>query len=355
MGNDSDSETSRREFLLAGTSIAVGAALAGCAPEEKSVLPAVTDIQRSHRRQGKSTVVIQRCLSYEEKIVDLIAPWVSRLDRLQIKNRKIFLKVNMVDFYEGRPLTTNPAMIEALIDVLAGLGAASIQVGDGPALNRDTDYLLSATGIGACCQRKKVQFVDLNIDDLDKVDNVTGFTRLEHFLLPRSIVTADLVVSMPKLKTHRWSRFTASMKNLFGVVPGRRYGWPKSLLHQCGVDNSIMDLVATVKPALCVVDAVTAMEGEGPLSGDAINSGFIVIGEDPAAVDSVCARAIGIDPDLVKYLLMAEQVIGNIRLNDILLEGDSLESVTRKFRLPARFNQPLNAAEARRQSEFGAT
>lgn len=318
-------------------------------------MPPISESQKKLRHQGKSTVAIERCLSYEENIPKLLSPRIAELCGERIKNRRIFLKINMVDYREGRPLTTDPRLIEALVDMFIGLGANTVAVGDGPALNRDTDYLLEATGIGHCLKKKGLRFVDLNIDDLQKVENPLQFTGLDHFLLPRSVMESELVVSVPKLKTHRWSRFTASMKNLFGVVPGRRYGWPKSLLHQKGVDFSIVDLVASVKPGLCIVDAITAMEGEGPLSGEAVESGFLLAGTDPAAVDATAARSIGIDPSVVRYIQLAGAVIGNIDPEEIDLTGTPLSEISRKFILPARFNHPENSAEAQRQSEFGAT
>ncbi len=75
-------------------------------------------------------------------------------------------------------------------------------------------------------------------------------------LLPVELLKADVIVSLPKLKTHHWAAMTASMKNFFGVVPGAVYGWPKNFLHFHGIDNSIVDLVATIRPHFTIVDAV---------------------------------------------------------------------------------------------------
>ena len=74
---------------------------------------------------------------------------------------------------------------------------------------------------------------------------------------------------MAKLKTHHWAGMTAAMKNLFGLVPGAVYGWPKNFLHYGGIDSSILDLNATVRPAFAIVDAIVAMEGDGPIMGTA--------------------------------------------------------------------------------------
>jgi uncharacterized protein (DUF362 family) len=72
---------------------------------------------------------------------------------------------------------------------------------------------------------------------------------------------------MPKVKTHHWTGVTLSMKNMFGVVPGSRYGWPKNVLHWAGINESILDICATVRPHFVIADGIIAMEGDGPLNG----------------------------------------------------------------------------------------
>ena len=79
--------------------------------------------------------------------------------------------------------------------------------------------------------------------------NRRGFTRLGTLHLPASLRRADLVVSLPKMKTHHWAGVTLAMKNLFGVMPGVAYGWPKNVLHHAGIPGSILDINAAVGPA----------------------------------------------------------------------------------------------------------
>ena len=78
----------------------------------------------------------------------------------------------------------------------------------------------------------------------------------------------DWIVSVAKMKTHHWAGATLSMKNLFGVMPGIYYGWPKNVLHQAGIENSILDINATLKPHFAIVDGIVGMEGDGPIMGD---------------------------------------------------------------------------------------
>ena len=117
---------------------------------------------------------------------------------------------------------------------------------------------------------------------------------------------------MPKLKTHHWGGVTLSLKNMFGTVPGRIYGWPKNVLHWAGLEESILDVAAAVRPGLAIVDGIVGMEGDGPIKGQAVNVGVIIAGTDPVAVDSTAARVMGIDPERVGYLEEAGRFLGQL-------------------------------------------
>jgi uncharacterized protein (DUF362 family) len=112
------------------------------------------------------------------------------------------------------------------------------------------------------------------------------------------------------------------MKNFFGVLPGAIYGWPKNILHMHGIDASILDLNATVRPHLTIVDAVVAMEGDGPIMGTPRPMGFVAMGTDLAAVDATCARIIGLDPNKMPYLSAAAHYLGNIDAAKIDQRGE---------------------------------
>jgi uncharacterized protein (DUF362 family) len=118
---------------------------------------------------------------------------------------------------------------------------------------------------------------------------------------------------MPKMKLHHWAGVTLSMKNLFGIMPGAVYGWPKNTLHVHGIHQSIMDINATLPvPRFNIVDGIIGMEGNGPIQGTARQSGVLVFGEDPVAVDATAARLMGVEPARVWYLMQANRFLGNI-------------------------------------------
>ena len=100
-------------------------------------------------------------------------------------------------------------------------------------------------------------------------------------------------VSVAKLKTHHWSGVTLSLKNLFGVIPGCRYGWPKNILHWNSIDRSILEIFGTVRPGFAVIDGITGMEGDGPLNGTAREVGLIAAGNDMVALDATAAPRHG--------------------------------------------------------------
>ena len=139
----------------------------------------------------------------------------------------------------------------------------------------------------------------------------TGFTGLDHLWLPRTVLAADFVVSMPKVKTHHWAGVTLSMKNLFGVVPGIAYGWPKNVLHWKGIDRSILDINAAVTAHFVIADGIVGMEGNGPLHGAPRKLGRIVLADDPVAADFTCAHLMGLNPLRVPHLAQAAEFLGN--------------------------------------------
>lgn len=152
-------------------------------------------------------------------------------------------------------------------------------------------------------------------------------------VLPTSLRRADLIVSMPKLKTHHWAGVTLSMKNLFGVMPGVYYGWPKNVLHLNGIEESILDITSTVKPHLAIVDGIIGMEGDGPIMGTPRSAGVLVMGRNFPAVDATCCRLMGINPWNVGYLERSSGTLGPIGETRITQRGETIASLAQKFKL----------------------
>jgi uncharacterized protein (DUF362 family) len=156
--------------------------------------------------------------------------------------------------------------------------------------------------------------------------------------LPETLFNADLLVSMPKLKTHHWVGVTLSLKNMFGVIPGTVYGWPKNILHWQGIDESILDINSTLPlPQFAIVDGIVGMEGNGPLQGLAKASGVLIFGDDLVSVDASAARLMKIEPSKIKYLGKAGEFLGNLASEKIEQIGEKLESVQQDFQVIEEF------------------
>ena len=275
---------------------------------------------------AKSAVALLPVAEYGPQVADAVTRGL-RLCDLSVSGRRVLLKPNLVEYQSGTMINTHPAVIVAAIEAFRRAGAREVVVAEGPGHRRDTEYFLAASGLSAHLKELKVPFVDLNVDDVRPVALRSRFTGLDSLMMPVEVLKSDVVVSMAKLKTHHWAGMTAAMKNLFGLVPGAVYGWPKNLLHFRGIDNSILDLNATVRPAFAIVDAVVAMEGDGPIMGTPKRCGFLAMGTDLVAVDGTCARIMGFEPARLPYLREGPRFLGNLKPEKIVQRGED----------PARF------------------
>lgn len=282
-----------------------------CAASAPDTLPFLTPRLDPRRMPARSRVAIVPASNYSTALEKLL--WDAlRLFDLDVRGKSIVLKPNLVDYIEGVETNTHPSIIGAAVKCFRRLGAARVTIGDGPGHQRDTRLLLSQTGLGAILRELDVPFIDLNRDDLVKVRLKAGCSGLKEVWLPRTVMNADFIVSMPKVKTHHWAGVTLSLKNLFGVLPGSKYGWPKNVLHWRGIDRCIIDLAATVPVDFVIADAIVCMEGNGPLAGTARSLERLILADDVVAADATCARLMGLFPDAIRHIRRAAQFLGNM-------------------------------------------
>jgi uncharacterized protein (DUF362 family) len=286
----------------------------------------------SFRRPGRSDVGIFTAPDYTRDFADLIGRGLRELG-IDVRGRRVLLKPNMVEFEQGAPINTDARIVAGAAGALLRAGAREVVVGEGPGHRRDTEFLVTATGLLDALRDDRVRFVDLNQDDVAMTTLRSRFTGLGAVALPAEVLRSDFIVSMPRLKTHHWTGMTASMKNFFGVVPGAVYGWPKNILHINGIENAILDLVATIRPHLAIVDAVVGMEGDGPIMGQPKSVGCLVMGTDLVAVDATCARLMGIEPYRLVYLRAASRFLGNVSERRIQQRGERLDRFATRFEL----------------------
>ncbi len=251
----------------------------------------------------------------------------------RIAGKRVLLKPNLVEPTRKSPqMTTHPAMVVAAANVFRRWGA-SVIVGEGPGHVRDTEMALAESNMQAALDDAGLDFADLNYEDVSWVANAGGASKLPGFWFPRSVVEADLIVSMPKLKTHHWVGFTASMKNLYGTIPGIKYGWPKNVLHYAGIPETVLDINASLPKAISIIDGIVCMEGDGPILGTAKQMGLVIVGCNPTAVDATVARIMGLAPERVSYLQLAANRLGPVDEGLIAQRGETWRSVASPFRI----------------------
>ncbi|MBN2147678.1 MAG: DUF362 domain-containing protein [Anaerolineales bacterium] len=248
-------------------------------------------------------VALGGCESYSENILGCLRDLWTQAEMPDLKGKRVLVKPNLVDAIESNPVTTAPQVVGAVIDLLEELGAGDVSVGDGSAFRRDTGAVAQDCGLMAVLEMRDVPFVDLNYDDPAPVPVRDGWLqRSEVLWLPRHVREADYIVSVPKLKTHHWAGVSLSMKNLLGVVPGSRYGWPKNFIHMSSLNAAILGVYVLMPPVLAVVDGIIGMEGDGPLFGGAVAHGVLVAGKEALGVDVACAQLMGFQIQNIPHL-----------------------------------------------------
>jgi uncharacterized protein (DUF362 family) len=319
-----NSGISRRDFILrllkGYLGLTFGAIFTGCQLGER--LSAETFIARAKDYSVDLASIIKaglRALGISEK---------------ELKGKRILLKPNLVEPHRGAShINTHPLVVRGAVEAFKGFGAAEVIVAEGPGHYRDTHLVLEESKMIDVLWEDRIPFVDLNNDQWFSTPNLGGATKLQHLILPATLQKVDWIVSMPKMKTHHWAGVTLSMKNLFGVMPGMFYGWPKNVLHVEGIDQSILDITATVKPHFAIVDGIVGMEGDGPIMGTPKHAGVLVMGRNLLSVDATCCRIMGINPLKVPYLSKAQNKIGPVKAADINQHGESIASVQTNFEL----------------------
>jgi uncharacterized protein (DUF362 family) len=277
-----------------------------------------------------STVAIRRALDYEQNLSTVIHETLREF-HLPVKDKTVLLKPNLVGLDPLGVMNTHPAVITATRESFLRIGAAQVLIGEGPAMDRDTEAILESVRLRDFVGSLARTFVDLNVDDVARVRLKTRASRLKELYLPKTVLGVDFLVSMPKLKTHHWAGVTLSLKNMFGIVPGSCYGWPKNVLHWAGIDRSILDINAAARPDFAIVDGVVGMEGNGPIQGTPKASGVLIFGNDPVAVDATCCRVMGLNPERVKYLARAGTFLGHLKPDKIQQVGETISAVRTPF------------------------
>lgn len=289
-----------------------------------------------HAGSDRPLVVIRPCDDYDrDRLCAAVREGMNRfpdvLDRM--KGARVLLKPNMVGSADpSRAVTTHPEVLRAVIEVVSGY-ASEIVVGDSPGYEPFL-HVAERSGVAAVCRETGVRLGSFE----DYVDlQFTAGRVCRKFTVAKEVAEADVIINLPKLKTHTLTVMTGAVKNMFGCVSGLR----KAQFHVRMQDvqsfaGMLVDLCGLLAPALNVMDAIVGMEGDGPRHGDPRQIGLVLVSADAFAVDLVASSILGFRPDEVPTIAAARRAgVGPMDASNVRLEGPGIASVVvRDFRRP---------------------
>ncbi len=283
-------------------------------------------------------VALQQLTSYQpeavaEKLNLLLEP-LGGMQSFVKPGQKVLIKPNLL---AGKPpekaVTTHPELVRAVIK-LAQAAGGEVSLGDSPGIGSPESVARKA-GILEVVEETGIAFAPFN--ESVKIRPRGGtFHELE---VAQDVLDADVIINLPKLKTHQMMGMTCAVKNMFGAVVGLR----KPRLHlQAGTDKAffalmLLELCEQLQPTLTIVDAVVGMEGEGPGSGDPVAIGALLAGSHPQAVDTVAAEILGLSARQVWTQAKAiDTERPYCKLNQLELAGTPLAELKVKNFRPAK-------------------
>ena len=288
----------------------------------------------------QKTLTIQKIVDDDvEKAVFDALNAIEAKSLMKNQGMKILLKVNLLSAKPPeRAVTTHPSVVRAVIRWLKQFNPSKIYVGDssgGSALN-STAVALKTSGIQAVCDEEGVIAIPLEKTER-KIYPVPNPLILNEIVSTNLLEDVDLIVNLPKIKTHSQCILTCCIKNMFGTIiltkKAEKHARFPSIDQFC---SALVDIYSVSKPQLTVVDGFLAMEGNGPGAGDVVDDLKIILaGYDGIALDTLVCKIIDLDPAKVLYIEKgAIKGIGSSNLEEFEIIGQSIESVFRPFKLP---------------------
>jgi uncharacterized protein (DUF362 family) len=340
---------SRREFIRTGIGAGIAASafpLSFCSPGSQS-------------GRGNYVVSIVKIknnnIAYAvEKAIDLLGG----IRSVTKGKERIMLKPNLVA--EDPACTTKPEVIRAIATIMKNAGK-DVCIGEGSAaaggfnasdegifrtkkqdiLDGMQQYVFNQLGYTDLAQTLNIPLINLHSGEMIDVPVTDGYL-FDKITLHKSVAETDLLCSVPMMKTHVLATVTLSMKNLIGVYPGTVYYAVRSWLHDHAADNGspgiayeIVDMQKVVKSGLVVIDASTAMEGDGPSGGTLVDMGLIIAGTNPLAADMVATQMMGFNYEEVPSISLALKTrLGPLSMEEIEIRGEKIKDVQRTFKPP---------------------
>jgi uncharacterized protein (DUF362 family)/Pyruvate/2-oxoacid:ferredoxin oxidoreductase delta subunit len=277
----------------------------------------------------KPRVAIETCRSYDpsevsEKIDSLLSH-LGGLEQFVKPGMKVLLKPNFLSAKEPeRAITTHPEIVAAVAREVRKLGGEII-IGDSPGgAKRGVRRVWKNTGMLEMAEREKLDLISFEASGVVEF-KLNG----SHYFLAKPAVEADLIINLPKLKTHVLTLMTGAVKNMFGLIPGfRKATYHKQFPKPGEFAQIIVDILSLKPPALSIMDAVLAMEGDGPSSGQPRWTNLLFASKDPVALDAIAADIIGLKPNSVPTTRIASDAGLGIGWPEAIdIAGECLEDI----------------------------
>ncbi len=255
------------------------------------------------------------------------------LRKLIPENSSVLLKPNFLSVVEkGSPVITHYAVFEAVVRIIKEY-SSDISFGDSPGSD-DTRKAAEKSGLMEVAQKYGVKFVDFN--DVVHVE-LQNPLMYKYWDIARAPYEADVVITLPKIKTHMMMYYTGAVKNQFGCIAGpKKAEWHTKIPNPIDFSKMLLDLNTVVKTSFAILDGIVAMEGNGPRNGTPKPMNTIIMGQSLTAVDSAAVRLIGYDNVLAVPFLKAahDTKWGTVLPEEIEILGEKLESLkSRDFKL----------------------
>ncbi len=279
-----------------------------------------------------SSVSLTKCTTYdEEKVAAALERAIDLLggiDRYVKPGQRVLLKVNLLRASApDDAVCTHPAVVKAMVRLVQKAGAHPV-IGDSPGGPFNAAWVRAVYRKSGMSQVAEETGAELNQDFSEtRLSHPNG--RLIKSLAVGAYVTqADVVISMPKLKTHGFMHLTGATKNLFGVIPGTvKMGYHSRLPEREQFGEMLIDILTLIRPALSVMDGIVGMAGAGPAAGDPFAVGALLVSSDAVALDVVAATLVGMNVEAIYPLRAAiRRGLSTGRVADVAILGDPLSS-----------------------------
>ena len=276
----------------------------------------------------KVKVGLVKCNTYDSKELDTaIEKAVNLSGGIDVKGKKLLLKPNILsDSAPVKAISTHPEFVRAVIKYMQKNGASEIYVGDSPGFQRP-GYSGKKSGIRQVTEETGTNWVDFTTEKTT-IKTETG-KKQKVFKVTSIVNKVDMVISLPKMKTHQLMYFTGAVKNLFGLLPGlSKSPYHVSYPNRTSFGEMILDLLEAVQPAFSIMDAVIGMEGPGPGNGYPRPVNLIIASKNAVALDITASTIIGYDPmDISTNKLALKRDLGLKNISDISVEGLNIKDV----------------------------